>query len=327
MTPLSHPADRLVSALIADGLLTPDQEQRAQRVAAAALQETMPDDGLPRVAEVVAYLGGALVLAAGALFVGLNWGELGPVGQVIFLGIVTLVLAVAGLVVVRAGEQPLRRTRHRLAALLLVGSAVAAGFTVGRWADQIADGSSDVYWPGVAGAVTAGLLVVVLQRVLPSAFGLVALMVATLLALVFALASLDLGGELFAVAFWLVGVLWLTLVEAGTRTDHGVARPLGVTAALVGGQVGVVTPHSWIGYVLTALVALLGLSVYLIRPGWAYLAGAVIAVTLVVPEAVTDWTDGSLGVVGGVLLAGITLLIAALGGSQLRRRRQAQPPA
>jgi hypothetical protein len=37
-----------------------------------------------------------------------------------------------------------------------------------------------------------------------------------------------------------------------------------------------------------------------------------------VPEAVADWTDGSLGAVGGVLLTGVTLLIASATGYRLR---------
>ena len=51
---------------------------------------------------------------------------------------------------------------------------------------------------------------------------------------------------------------------------------------------------------------------------WPYLAGAVVAVTLVVPEAVSDWTDGSLGAVGGVLVAGVTLLVASFAGYRIR---------
>ena len=48
------------------------------------------------------------------------------------------------------------------------------------------------------------------------------------------------------------------------------------------------------------------------------LLSAVLGLTLVVPEMVMDWTEGSLGAVGGVLVAGLTLLVASYAGYRLR---------
>ena len=62
--------------------------------------------------------------------------------------------------------------------------------------------------------------------------------------------------------------------------------------------------HSWLGYLLTLVVVVAGIALYLNLVAWPYLAVAVIGVTLVVPEVVADWTGGSLGAVGGVLVAG-----------------------
>jgi hypothetical protein len=90
--------------------------------------------------------------------------------------------------------------------------------------------------------------------------------------------------------------------------------------ALVGAQAPVVDgTHAEVGYALTVVVAVAGVAAYLRLAGWPYLALAVLGVTLVVPEAVSDWTAGSLGAVGGVLVAGITLLLASLAGFRLRR--------
>jgi hypothetical protein len=55
------------------------------------------------------------------------------------------------------------------------------------------------------------------------------------------------------------------------------------------------------------------------RPAWAYLATGVIALTLAVPEALTDWAQGSLGSAGVLLATGVTLLAASVGGLRLRR--------
>ena len=92
-----------------------------------------------------------------------------------------------------------------------------------------------------------------------------------------------------------------------------------VATALVGAQVPVIDgSHSWLGYLLTVLVAVIGIALYLGKVAWPYLAGAVVAVTLVVPEAVSDWTDDSLGAIGAVLVTGVTLLVASLAGYRLR---------
>ncbi|HWL97180.1 MAG TPA: hypothetical protein VNP20_07520, partial [Nocardioidaceae bacterium] len=50
-----------------------------------------------------------------------------------------------------------------------------------------------------------------------------------------------------------------------------------------------------------------------------YLGAAVAALTLAVPEALLDWTDGSLGPVGVLLVSGVTLLVAGLLGLRLRK--------
>jgi hypothetical protein len=127
--------------------------------------------------------------------------------------------------------------------------------------------------------------------------------------------ALGVGVSLFA-----VGVVWLVLTELGLFAQLTTARSLGVVVVLLGAQVASFTgAQSWIGYLLSVVVAGAGIGLYLVRLDWPYLAGAVLAVTLVVPEAVSDWTEGSLGAVGGVLVAGVTLLAASYAGYRLRR--------
>jgi hypothetical protein len=49
------------------------------------------------------------------------------------------------------------------------------------------------------------------------------------------------------------------------------------------------------------------------------LAGGVVGATVVVPEFLFDVTDGSLGVSGVMLVAGVTLLAGSLAGLRIRR--------
>jgi len=69
---------------------------------------------------------------------------------------------------------------------------------------------------------------------------------------------------------------------------------------------------------LTAAVAVVGYAGYLAVRSWPVLAAGVIATTLVVPEALHDWTDGSVSVAGALLVAGLTLLGSSAAGLGLR---------
>jgi hypothetical protein len=58
-----------------------------------------------------------------------------------------------------------------------------------------------------------------------------------------------------------------------------------------------------------------------VRRAWAYLALGVLAFTASVTEAVMDWFDGSLGVAGGLLIAGLTLIGSAALALRLRQEQ------
>lgn len=171
---------------------------------------------------MVAYLGGALVLAAGGLFLAQQWDDLGFGARVVLLALVAGVLGVSGVMAARGpAEGPSLRedsqdSRRRLAGTLLTGAALTLAFLVGMVVDHATEATySEVYWPAV-------------------------------------------------------------------------------------------------------LVAAIGIALYLGRRAWPYLAAAVVAVTLVVPEAVSDWTGDSLGAIGAVLVTGVTLLVASFAGYRVR---------
>ncbi len=111
-------ADHVVDALIAARLVDPGTRQDSIAVVGGVLDDPRSSAaaanggrGLPQLVEVVAYLGGALVLAAGSLFVFQQWGDLDLAAQVSLLAVVAVVLAIAGGVASRvpAGAPPLRR--------------------------------------------------------------------------------------------------------------------------------------------------------------------------------------------------------------------------
>jgi hypothetical protein len=320
----------LVEALAAEGLLVPGTEERARAVLDRRLrspnQPPVPTGavGLPRLVEVVAYLGGALVLAAGFLFVAQSWDDLGDVGQVAFLAIVALVLGIAGAVTTGGRTAPRGDLRRRLAGTLLTGAALASGLAVGVAIELSTDpGVAGVSWPLVAGGVVFAAGSAVAYRFASTALGLIG-MIGGLVAAASEVAVNAAGVENEALAsgsaFVGIGVLWILATERGAFDQCTVARVLGLALALAGGQAASFNAaNPWIGYLIMLAIAAGGVGRYVVRLDWPYLAAAVIAVTLVVPEAVSDWTDGSLGVVGGVLVAGVTLLAASFAGYRLRK--------
>ncbi|MCW2761303.1 MAG: hypothetical protein JWR85_1504 [Marmoricola sp.] len=333
----SPTADRVVDALIAARLLDPAARQHSIGVAAGVLGAPVPVPGsptdpaerrgLPQVVEVVAYLGGALVLAAGALFLGEQWDDLGFAGRVTLLAVVALVLVVSGGVASRVPDggpslrDQLHDSRRRLAGALLTGAALTVAFLVGHVLDEMMDTRSyDVYWPVAAGAAAGVLVAVIGYRVAPTALGQLAMMAGIVTVVMNTIEAVDrYEGDAIGVALFAVGALWVGLTELRWFRELNVARAVGVSTALVGAQVPVIDgTHSWLGYTLTVLVAAVGIAIYLRTVAWPYLAGAVLAVTIVVPEVVWDWTEDSLGAIGAVLVAGVTLLVASFAGYRLR---------
>ncbi|WP_148046762.1 DUF2157 domain-containing protein [Nocardioides pocheonensis] len=324
----SDAAERVVHALEDEGLLASGTEERSRAIVERALAGPAAGDGapaMPKLVEVVAYLGAALVLAAGFLFLLRSWDDLGDVGQVSFLAAVAVVLGVGGVVTAPRGERVAADVRRRLGGTLLTGSAVAAGFTVGVALDVFTDlGADGISWPLVAGGLVTCAGAALGYRVSSTAVGLLGMVVGVLAAVTEigssladqpARESLGVGTGMFAVA-----AVWVFLTEHGAFEQVRVARSLGVVTALFGAQAAAVDGLRWVGYLYFVVVVAVGVWLYLTRLDWPYLAAAVIAVTLVVPEAVSDWTEGSLGVVGGVLVAGITLLTASFAGYRLRHR-------
>src|SRR4051812_19423731 len=133
-------AERVVDSLLRADLLDPSTRSRALDVVHSALAqpdgETARRRGLPKLVEVVAYLGGALVLAAAVLFLAQEWDSLEFGSRVGVLSVATAALLVAGFVMahVPAGARlrdPSYDVRRRLAGSLLSGAAVTAALLAG----------------------------------------------------------------------------------------------------------------------------------------------------------------------------------------------------
>jgi hypothetical protein len=340
---MRNTAERVVTDLVAAGLVERHRAVEAERVVHRSLEEEEPHRAVPprtregsrtMLVEIAGYVGSALVLASVGLLLAQLWDDFSETLQVALLAIIAVVLAGAGIAVSRvggghaelaAGRDEMRR---RLTSTLLTAAALAAAFAVGQQAAFTVDDVSSAV-PSVLGGVTMAVLAAVGYRYAHSALGLVAIAGAVLQVVV---TGAEDGSALTnGVAFLVVAAAWLALTEAtAVFHERSVARSIGVTLALVGAQVVLFDGrHDNIAYALTAGVAVTGFVLYLRTAAWPYLAVGVLGITLVVPEAVMGWTDDSLGPAGGVLVAGLTLLGASVAGLRMRQEvsEQATEPA
>ncbi|HET8600428.1 MAG TPA: hypothetical protein VFL99_08880 [Segeticoccus sp.] len=321
-------ADRVVAALMGEGLLVPGGQQRALEVVSGALP-AQPSAAGPlrrRLAEVAGYVGGCLLFAAATLLVADQWGHLGPAGRVGVLVVVTVLLAAAGLVVVLVGGAPLggrvelTAVRRRLGSALLTAAAVAGAGSVGEWLVELRPVEPADWVVGLA----VGLALLVLSSagyaLASSALGQLGIAAGLAWLVPSVLAGLGQGHELaIGLGYVGAGVLWMVLAERAVWREPEVGQSLGVVAVLVGAQLPLASADHWVSYLLTLAAAAAGFVAYVGRRSWPYLALGVLGATLGVPEVLSDWTDGSLGAAGVLLVAGVTLLGGSLAGLRLRR--------
>lgn len=323
----------VVSALEGHGLIDPTRHDEALEVVARALgAESLEEAPLRRrLAELAGYVGGALVIAAGALFISTEWMDLSVGQQVGLLAGIAVLLFAAGVGVgvtgggfgaLRSDAQPVRR---RLASVLFTGGAVTAAAAVIVWlVDVIEQRGTEMdegQFIGLGGSLTLVVLATVGYLMAHSLLGQAAIAVGAAYAIPFTLDSIgDVDEVALGMVFLAVGLVWLALAEREVWYEVLGARVIGSAFVLVGAQIPVFgSDHEWVGYLATILVAGAGFAMYVARRAWPYLAVGVAGVTLAVPEALLDWTEGSLGTAGVLLVAGVTLLGASLLGLRLRK--------
>jgi uncharacterized membrane protein len=270
--------------------------------------------------EAMAYLGGALALAASLLLVQLVWTDLSTAGRLAVPAVATVALLGGGALV---PGHPADRRRLRSAMWLLA---------TGAWAATLAVlGHQVLEWSGVDTALLIGLgssaLALALYIRFTEVLQHLALLasVATTGAAVGARADWD-EPSLIGAGVWVVAAAWAVAGELGYLPPQPAARygsaVAMVTAALlmnmsVGGQLAAAVTLGW----------LFGLG--LKRDSVGLLAIAAYATLQLVPLSVQYFFPGNARIMvpATLLTVGCTLLVLAVVVSRRRGRRgQGRPP-
>lgn len=327
--PVSAPggslAGRVVTALVDAGVVSPGDRGRAESVVGETLatgRTTAPRG--PRLAVVAGFVGGALVLAAVGLLLAQEWPNLSTDARILWLAGIAVVLGLSTVAMaVLAGPYAELRThagavRHHLTALLTVLTAVAAAGAVGVWVDSLRTWSYQDNVP-MRWALVAALVVLVAGYALNAhpfphlAGALAAFMLIT--------ASFEDNSNMLALVGALVGLGWLVLAELEIWREPPLGRLVGSAYLLFAVQALGFDERGALVYLLTLGLAVVLLALYMVRDDVAYLVMGVITLTIGVTQTLVEWTDGSLGAGGAVLVAGLTLLVASGVSLRLHGRR------
>lgn len=258
--------------------------------------------------EIGGYVGGAFTLVAGLIILGRAWSSISHFGKIGILGALAAILFGTGMLIsgIRHGDAP-----RRLAGTLIGFGAISAA------------GAG-----GVAVPQHQKLLIASFVGSLIAALGYWRVRSASTHAALFAL-YLFFVGAIFdalnshdgamAIAFFLVGLSWVLLVEKKIIGETLLGLSIGIGTMVVAGELSYGNGSQLIAYLLLAATGLIGFRIYVKGGEWPPLAGAVVATTIGVGEIVGSSLGGAIGAAIGLLAAGLALL--AMSAWLLRRRR------
>jgi len=270
------------------------------------------------LAEVAGYVGGGLMLGGVTLFLAVSWSELSEAARGGLLAVFALAFAVGG-VLVAGGPGRVRRpglepgtARRRIVSVLFALAAVPAALATGVSVDHYA----------VLSGASVGLVVAAVGMALvPTAAGLVATAGMSVVAVAQfggqVLHVSPLGSSLLMIA---LGIAWSVVAGLRLVPAWQLGLVVGTGLALIGAQLSADRAGTaWWTWALTFTLAVGYFLGYHWQRTVVLLVAGVLGVTVAVPQAVIDWTDGSLGGSVVLLLAGAVLVAASAVGLRLHR--------
>lgn len=338
--PLPAPFDGLVSG----GMLS-ETQARAVITALAAQSPTAqaptlspqsvtppsaPPTGIAgRLAEIGAYVGAALMVAAGIVVVAQQWVDMGYGLRMAVMTGTTLVLLAAAVALVvfakggRWDEVPNGAGMRRLAGSLFAFAALGAWGTVltallsGQ--EFITEREASIAFIAAGAAGFAVLVAARLRADTPlGEFGMVAASVSVAAGMI----QLWFTDRPVAIQ-WTLLALGLAWALVGTFTQlmrhHTLVTALGLLLALFGAAT--IAESEWSHRLALVTLIAVALGVYLARPTWPYITAATLAAVVLT----VVWVGEAVGAALALLAAGVVVLVLAGGALWLHMRRRTRP--
>jgi hypothetical protein len=268
------------------------------------------------------------VLTGAILLVSTSWEDLTELARTALITVFAVLLLVAGTVAaggvsgLATARQRAQNARLRVAGALLALGACATAFAVGVALP------ADTQSRGIAIASGVGLLVAVAgYKLLPTVFGLIGSVLLGLYTVTSAVDAAMVASSLNVGLAWFgFGLLITVMAIGGVLRQPQLGLGLGIAVAMVGAQLplGHHGAAPW-AYLLTTALALGCLALYRFARTPVLLVAGVVGVTLAVPEAIWDLTDGTVGAAAILLVAGTVLLAVSGLGFRLHRRGHPEP--
>ena len=262
--------------------------------------------------DVVAYLGGALIVAACIVIAAEVWPDLGWVAQASLSAVAAAVLTGVGVGFSRSDTASTRRVGHVALAL----ATVAVGVTVGVVIDAIATDADVAVAAGFGAATAYSGWWYVRHRTWAQHFAVFASLVGFILALAFEPGGAD-RAELGGLVLIVVGLAWLGLATARRLPPRLEGEILGILGAGLGSFIIVAELNPETGIGLASLIVFVGMSGGLIALGvWldrvAVIAGGVAGLLVYLPWLANEILGEGAGAPIALLTAGAGLVGLAL---------------
>lgn len=342
---MSDPAEPVLATslqrLIDNGTLTREQADAVRTDFHTDLQsradrpEESRNSWTPVLAEVGGYVGAAFVVAAAAALIGPGWDNFSHAGRIAILagpGALLLLAAAAIAVAFPAGwssgfggarpsveghnsfdpdQQASAPVRRLIGALILAGGGLFWGA-----AAVIADNHGFDRWVPLVPLLVWGLGYLRFRGV-PLHLGTAVALVWTVLTV----SDPDLEDRFPVSGLLLViaATVWALLAMYRLIEERALAVAVAGVMAFTGGEIAATSDYEGFGYLLLGLLAVVGLAGYVRTHELSALGVGATTLAVVVPQVVIDYTEGSLGAAGGLLVSGLSIVAASVLAARLRR--------
>ena len=292
------------------GLITREQ---AAAIEAFESGPALPARRVPLVTEALGYLGSALALAAGRVFLGQVWDEIARSGRLAILGGAAALLWLAGWSLRRMEEPAL----GRLMGVLWFGSVgfFAAFLALAAPSAKENEHALPTLFAGIGATIYGAVLWLVRKQSLQllAAFGgTITLVIGVILT-----SWQNPPVWVVAIAVWALGGILLALGWREVATPAFAAILAGAVAAAIGPSVGGASASGMLFVGLATAVGLMAASVGLHRT--ELLGVGALAVFMYVVSISSRFFAETLGAPLTLLIAGVALLVLALVSTRLRR--------